>query len=305
MLLQSGGRLTLRSLKWPGGRNVAVVLSIACEAWSKGNVSAVSPMGNPLPSGIFDWNAHSYGMYGALTGVHRLGRKLSRLKIGADIFVSGMVGELFPQVVRQLRDDGHRMVAHGYAQNLFPAKLSSREDNRSIDLTTDILTSVTGERPKGWISPRATAGPETLERLASHGYRWHADALDADLPYVQGLVDGSLIAIPLGIEFNDLSHAMRFGRTPAQFVEIFDDALRGALTDAEDTVILDVLVHAHCYGRPGSAWSFEHIARRCQERDDVWLTNRNEIAEYFDLAVKSAGPDGVVISDAVSPPEFS
>jgi hypothetical protein len=113
-----------------------------------------------------------------------------------------------------------------------------------------------------------------------HGYQWHCDAIDSDLPYVQEFPEGNLVAIPLAIEFNDLSHTMRFGRTPSQFVEMFQQVIPHLIAAKDDTVILDVLVHGHCYGRPASAWAFAEIARFCADRDDLWVTTRGRIAQH-------------------------
>lgn len=269
-------------LRWPDGRNVAVVFNVAYEVWSEGNVSGVGPMGNPLPAGVFDPNADSYGRYGARAGIQRLMRVLERAGgIKANIFTSGALAEQDPVQVKAVADAGHEIVAHGYAQDLIPAKLSPEEDEEYIRRTTALLQEVTGKRPTGWISPRATAGDETIRRLIKHGYQWQGDVLDSDLPYIQIYPEGEIIAIPLTIEFNDLSHSMRFGRTPRQFVEIFEDALTNILADRDDVVILDVLAHSHCYGRPAGAWAFGEIARKCAERDDIWITTRGRIAEYF------------------------
>lgn len=269
-------------LRWPDGRNVAVVFNVAYEVWSEGNVSGVGPMGNPLPAGVFDPNADSYGRYGARAGIQRLMRVLEKAGgIKANIFTSGALAEQDPVQVKAVADAGHEIVAHGYAQDLIPAKLSPEEDEEYIRRTTALLQEVTGTRPTGWISPRATAGDETIRRLIKHGYQWQGDVLDSDLPYIQIYPEGEIIAIPLTIEFNDLSHSMRFGRTPRQFVEIFEDALTNILADRDDVVILDVLAHSHCYGRPAGAWAFGEIARKCAERDDIWITTRGRIAEYF------------------------
>jgi peptidoglycan/xylan/chitin deacetylase (PgdA/CDA1 family) len=269
-------------LRWPDGRNVAVVFNVAYEVWSEGNVSGVGPMGNPLPAGVFDPNADSYGRYGARTGIQRLMRVLEKAGgIKANVFTSGALAEQDPGQVKAIADAGHEIVAHGYAQDLIPAKLSPEEDEEYIRRTTALLQEVTGKRPTGWISPRATAGDETIRRLIKHGYQWQGDVLDSDLPYIQIYPEGEIIAIPLTIEFNDLSHSMRFGRTPRQFVEIFEDALTNILADRDDVVILDVLAHSHCYGRPAGAWAFGEIARKCAERDDIWITTRGRIAEYF------------------------
>lgn len=269
-------------LRWPEGRNVAVVLNIAYEVWSEGNVSGVGPMGNPLPAGVFDPNADSYGRYGARAGIQRLMRVLEKAGgVSANIFTSGALAEQDPAQIKAVADAGHEIVAHGYAQDLIPAKLSPEEDEDYIRRTTALLQEVTGTRPTGWISPRATAGDATFRRLIKHGYQWQGDVLDADLPYIQIYPEGEIIAIPLTIEFNDLSHSMRFGRTPRQFVEMFDDALANILADPDDVVILDVLAHCHCYGRPAGAWAFGEIARKCAERDDIWITTRGRIADHF------------------------
>ena len=272
---------TATGLRWPGGRNVAVVLNVAYEAWSDGGVSGVGPMGNPLPSGVFDSNADSYGRYGANAGVQRLLRTLDRSNVAADFFISGILAERDPGQVKAIAEAGHGVVGHGYAQDLIPAKLTSADDEKYIRSTTRLLAQATGRQPAGWVSPRATPGPDTARHLVSLGYRWQCDSLDSDLPYLQRFENGSLIAIPLTIEFNDLSHSMRFGRTPRQFIDLFEDALLHILSDTDDTVILDVLVHTHCYGRPAGAWAFGEIARKCATRDDIWLTTRGQIADHF------------------------
>jgi peptidoglycan/xylan/chitin deacetylase (PgdA/CDA1 family) len=157
-------------------------------------------MGNPLPAGIFDPNADSFGRYGASTGIRRLTRILDRVGISANIFTSGALAERDPDQLKAVAGAGHEIVAHGYGQDLVPAKLTCVQDEDSIRRTTELLAAVTGTRPQGWISPRATAGFDTIRRLVSHGFMWHADAVDSDLPYLQTFEEGSIVAVPLSIE---------------------------------------------------------------------------------------------------------
>jgi hypothetical protein len=49
---------------WPEGRQYAIFVNVAFEAWAEGKVPGVSPMGNPLPGGLFDTQARSWGEYG-------------------------------------------------------------------------------------------------------------------------------------------------------------------------------------------------------------------------------------------------
>ena len=87
------------------------------------------------------------------------------------------------------------------------------------------------------------------------------------------------------MEINDLPHSMRFGRSPRQFIEMFDDMLAGVLTSEEEAVIVDVTAHCHCYGRPGSAWAYEAIAKKTGGRGDIWVTTRDEIAAHVRKAL--------------------
>ncbi|MEV4760308.1 polysaccharide deacetylase family protein [Micromonospora sp. NPDC049559] len=237
-------------------------------------------MGNALPAGTFDSNALSWGHYGAARGIDRLLRVLDRTNVRSSVMVSGVIAERSPDVVKAIAEAGHEIVAHGYGQEIVPAGLEPEADRENIARTTELLTAATGVRPTGWISPRGTPGPDTARFLLAAGYDWQGDVFDDDRPYLQVFEDGDLVGIPLTMEVNDLPHAMRYGRSPRQFVEIFDDLLAAALADEEEAVMIDVTAHAHCYGRPAGAWAYETIARETRGRDDVWLATRAELAGY-------------------------
>jgi peptidoglycan/xylan/chitin deacetylase (PgdA/CDA1 family) len=266
--------------RWPGGRQVAVVFNVAFEAWSDGKAPGIGPMGNALPAGTFDSNALMWGHYGAARGMDRLLRVLARADVRSSVMVSGVLAERAARLVKAVAEAGHEIVAHGYAQEIVPAGLSTEADRANIALTTELLRQATGIRPVGWISPRGTPGADTAQLLLDAGYCWQGDVFDDDRPYLQEFAGGRLVGIPLTMEINDLPHAMRFGRSPRQFVENFDDLLAAALADGDEAVMIDVTAHAHCYGRPAGAWAFEAIAGKVRARDDVWLVTRAEIAEY-------------------------
>jgi peptidoglycan/xylan/chitin deacetylase (PgdA/CDA1 family) len=271
---------TSPNLRWPDGRHVAVVFNVAYEAWSEGVTSGVGPMGNVLAGGVFDPNADSYGRYNANVGTRRLLMLLDEAGVKANVFASGVLADEDPEQVRAFAADGHEIVGHGYTQDLLTPLLSPEENEDSITRSTEALTKALGRRPLGWISPRATSGEATQRLLAKHGYQWQCDVIDRDMPYIQKFPEGDLLAIPLAPEFNDLSHAMRFGRTPQEFVEMFQHALRHLIAAKDDPVIVDILVHGHCFGRPSNAWAVKEIADYCARRDAIWVTTRGRIAEH-------------------------
>jgi Polysaccharide deacetylase len=279
-----------RAFRWPGGRHVAVVLNVAYEGWSDGKAPGIGPMGNPLPAGAFDTNALSWGSYGATRGIERLLRALERTKRRASVMVSGVFGERTPATVRAIVQAGHELVAHCYAQDVIPAQLAPDAVRIDIERTTAALEAASGERPRGWISPRGTPSAESARLLADANYAWQGDVFDDDRPYLQifeGRAPGAdrIVAIPLTMEINDLPHAMRFGRSPRQYVELFDEALAQLRKDSDEAVMLDVTAHAHVYGRPAGTWAFEAIAAKAGDHDDVWLATRAEIAAHVRQAL--------------------
>jgi len=108
---------------------------------------------------------------------------------------------------------------------------------------------------------------------------WQGDVFDDDRPYLQTLDQGRLVAIPLVMDINDLPHAMRFGRSPRQYVEMFDDLLGHALVGESEALMIDVTVHGHVFGHPAGAWALETIGRKVKGRDDVYVARKDEIAQ--------------------------
>ncbi|HWM83469.1 MAG TPA: polysaccharide deacetylase family protein [Pseudolabrys sp.] len=274
--------------RWPGGRKVAVIFNIAFERWSDGKAPPLGPMGNPLPAGTFDTNALSWGRYGSVRGADRLLRVLARAGIRSSVMTSGAFAESAPQLVRRIAEEGHEIVAHAYAQDVIPAKLTSDEVRFDIEKTTQALAAAAGVPIRGWISPRGTPHVDSARHLLAAGYDWHGDVFDDDRPYMQDFANGSLVAIPLTMEVNDLPHAMRYGRSPRQFVELFEDTLAAALAGNEPLVV-DVTAHCHCYGHSAGAHAYETIAGKAKACDGVWVARRDEVAAHVRATMPVVG----------------
>lgn len=265
---------------WPENSRLAVNLNIAYEMWTPGGCSSVNPMGNVLSGGRIDPNADSYGRYNANAGAGRLLDIAERHGVAASVFTSGRVAEHHADELKRRSAFGHDIIGHSYGQDMLFPYLTEDEAEDNIATSTRLIEQATGQRPRGWISPRITSDVAVQHRLARHGYQWHGDALDDDVPYLQQFDDSEILAIPFTIDFNDLPHAMRFGRTPEQFVEMFNLTVDKLLASNRETLILDVIVHGHCYGRPAGAWAFEDIVRRCVDQPGLWVTTRGQIFDY-------------------------
>jgi Polysaccharide deacetylase len=258
---------------WPDGKKLALFVNVAFEAWSPGTAPGVSPMGNPLPPGLLDTAAESWGRFGYRRGIWRLLDTLDRLGTPATVMVSGVLTELAPDAVRAVIAGGHEVCGHGWVQEQLPAHLTLDAEAAMIDRSLRALGAA-GAQVSGWISPRCTPSPATFDLLRSHGLSWTGDVFDDDRPYLLPGAGNPLVAIPLTMETNDLPLVMKHGHTPDSFRATFAQALQAALDSPHPALHLDITAHAHVGGRVGMAAAFERAIADAASDPRVWIGTR-------------------------------
>ncbi|SEH69595.1 polysaccharide deacetylase family protein [Tardiphaga sp. OK245] len=269
--------------RWPNGARIGIVFNLAYEAWSPGKAPGIGPMGNVLQPGFFDTNAHSWASYGAVRGIQRLTRIAAANDVKTSIMVNGVLAETHPTVLKELHAAGHEIVAHSYGMDVIPVYFDEAGERANIRRTGDLIAAVTGERPKGWISPRGTGSPISPKLLAEEGYVWFGDCNDDDLPSIITQKDAPeqrIVGIPLTMDVNDLPHSIRYGNAPATLIDQFRAILDNANQADAAPFMLDVTAHTHVFGRPAGAWVYDAMIKLARKRDDVWIGTRMEIAEY-------------------------
>jgi peptidoglycan/xylan/chitin deacetylase (PgdA/CDA1 family) len=276
-----------KSFRWPGGHRIAIFFNIAFEAWSDGKGPGIGPMGNPLPAGHFDTNALSFGTYGPVRGIWRLLDSLAHHKLKAGVMVSGVLAERYPETVKAIAAAGHDVIAHAYGQEIIPVMLAEAAEREHIAKVTQLLTKAAGSVPKGWMSPRATPSPTSARLLAEAGYLWHGDAMDDDLPYIQEFSGRRIVAMPFTIEVNDMPLYMRYGDPPSQYVEMFERTLTRLRQREKGAVLLDATAHAHVFGRPLGAWSYEAVMKIAKRTSGVWIGTRTAAVKHVRESLSS------------------
>lgn len=265
---------------WPENKKLAVFVNIAYEQWAPDAAPGVSPMGNPLPEGIPDTQARSWGRYGRV-GMQRLLEILEHHGIPATVMASGSFAEDTPDVLRRAVAQGHEICGHSSYQNVLPALLSADEERTMVRGCHEALTRATGVAPTGWISPRGTPSASTPEILADLGYTWFGDCFDTDHGEVVTYGAESLVHLPLTMEVNDLPMVMKHGAGPGDYVKAVKEHLRGHLRYADGTTHLDITVHAHVGGRPGYAAAFDDALSLITEHQDLWIATRRDAAQLI------------------------
>jgi peptidoglycan/xylan/chitin deacetylase (PgdA/CDA1 family) len=269
--------VTVAQAGWPGGKKVALLITVAVELWSPGHRPSYAPMatGWPLPPAE-DTHSESWAEYGVTTGAWRLLDILRAHRLPAAFGISGLVADRFPDVVQAVHEAGHEIAAHSYAQDVIAAQLDPEAERDNILRCTEMLTALTGTRPAGWMSPRATGSAHTPELLAEAGYTWMRDRNDHDLPQVISTASGPLVSIM----HSDLSDVRSAPNGPRAYRDVHQDLLDHLLS-GPGPAVFPLTVHAHVGGRPYLAGMvgqiLDHIVRA---GDDVWPATHQQVAEH-------------------------
>lgn len=209
---------------------------------------------NPLRAGIKDNFVISWARYGGKTGVWRLMELCQRYQIRSTVVISALAAERYPEAAKELARQGHELAGHSWAQNIYSCYLDREQERENIARATSTLERISGQRPKGWLSPRATASDNTLELLAEQGYLWHGDYADDDLPYTVAVKGRKMVAIPYLSEYNDIDLYLRNGNDPMNYLRFFKNAFDFLYREGETSPkMLNASFHCHIFGRPFGA----------------------------------------------------
>ncbi|MBK8062880.1 MAG: polysaccharide deacetylase family protein [Betaproteobacteria bacterium] len=275
-----------RDFRWPGGKRVAVIFNIAYEAWSDGQAPGIGPMGNVLKPGFFDTNAHSWATFGAVRGIQRLLDIVDRQGVKASVMTNGVLAERYPASIADIVKRGHELIAHSWGMDVIPAYFNEADEAKNIERTQQALSKAGGGVSRGWISPRGTGSLATPRLLAEAGFLHHGDCNDDDRPYVTEVAGRRIVGIPLTMDINDLPFCVRYGRSPGELIQTFEDTLKAYRERESVPLMLDVTAHTHVFGRPSGGWVYEAIVERVKRHDDVWICTRMEMAEHVLASVK-------------------
>ncbi len=272
------------------------MITVALELWSEGKWPVYAPMAAswPLP-GAYCAHSISWSEYGVTTGVWRLLDILAARGTPATFGISGSVADRFPDAVRAVSAGGHEIGAHSYTQDLIPVLLDIEAERANIVRCADIFEELTGSRPVGWMSPRASGTIHTPDLLAQAGYLWSGDYSGRELPYVRETSHGPLVCL-MHSDFTDVRGAMA---GPRAYRDVHVDLL-DHLRRSPDPGILNITVHAHVGGRPFLADMFDQILAAVQlAGDDVWVATRRQICEHV---LRQGGPGRCADADPARAP---
>jgi peptidoglycan/xylan/chitin deacetylase (PgdA/CDA1 family) len=263
-------------------RPLALSVNVMLEGWADESAPGIGPMGNPLRAGVLDLQARSWAAYGPKVGAWRILDALAQAGASAVFYVSGILAERYPDLMKAIVAAGHDIAAHSWAQNIVPAYQSEAEEAEDLQRCVAAIEAASGRRPNGWLSPRCTPSLSTSGLLAKSGFLWHADTFDSDTPYLLDTAQGRILAMPFTMEVNDMPLYIRYGCEPEAFTRILERLLSRWPELGPRPACLDITVHAHVFGRPYGIIELTDSLRLARRHEaTAWLTNHRELTRLF------------------------
>src|SRR5262249_825324 len=106
----------------------------------------------------------SRGVFGAQTGGPRVVGVFKRCGIKTTSGVTGHSMESLPGAGEMMIDAGHEIGIHGYTHEN-PLAMSREQESEVLDRTYEVIKSMSGKAPVGYMAPWWELSPNTVELL--------------------------------------------------------------------------------------------------------------------------------------------
>ncbi|GAA3689955.1 allantoinase PuuE [Gordonia hankookensis] len=280
--------------QWPGGARIAVQFVLNYEEGSENNVlesdsgseTFLSEMVGAQSFPNRHMSMESLYEYGSRAGVWRILRTFSRRQLPLTIFAVAQAMARNPEAAAAFVERGDEIACHGYRWLSYQL-VGPAVEREHMQAGIDLLTEITGQRPRGWYTGRDSPNTRRLV-VEQGGFVYDSDSYADDLPYwvkvprADSVVDH--LVVPYTLDTND----MRFA-SPGGFPS--GDQFFAHLRDAFDVLyaegvagapkMLSIGLHCRIAGRPARLAALERFLDHVQAHDDVWITRRIDIAEHW------------------------
>ena len=278
--------------KWPGGAKVCVQFVVNYEEGGENNIQhgdAASEaflseiVGAAAWAGQRHWNMESIYEYGARAGFWRLWRLFTARGIPATVYGVAHALMRSPDQVQAMKEAGWEIASHGL--KWIEYKDYAKEDERAhLMEAIRIHTQVTGERPLGWYTGRASMQSAELV-MEEGGFLYSSDAYADDLPYWVKGPKGPHLIIPYTLDANDMRFATPQGfNSGDQFYAYLKDSFDVLMEEgrAGFPKMMSVGLHCRLVGRPGRAAALARFMDYVKGfGDEAWCATRLDIARHW------------------------
>ena len=253
----------------------------------------------------------SRGLFAGEVASPRMLKLFDKYGIKTTWFIPGHSVETFPAQMKEVVDAGHEVGVHGYSHEN-PIAMTREQEEAILDKCIDLLGTLSGRRPTGYVAPWWEFSNVTNELLLERGIKYDHSLMHDDFhPYyvrvgdswtkidysrhpdtwMKPLVRGEetdLIEIPASWHLDDLPPLLFIKKAPnshgfvnprdleQMWMDQFDYVYR-----EHDYAVFTMTVHPDVSGRPHVLLMHERIIEYINSHEGVrWMTF-DEIADDF------------------------
>ncbi len=285
--------------RWPGGARIAVQFVLNYEEGGENNPLHGDPTSETFLSELITAQAYenrhmtmeSMYEYGSRVGVWRILREFESRGLPLTVFGIGMALQRYPELLDVFIKNGYEIANHGlrwiHYQNLPEAT-----ERRHIDIGTRVIKELTGGAwPQGWYTGRDS--PNTRRLVADQGgYLYDSDYYGDDLPFWTEVTrtDGSVVphlVVPYSLDTNDMRFVQTQGfNTGDHFFTYLRDSFDALYAEGDPAGLdrpkmMSIGMHCRLLGKPGRIGSLRRFLDHIQQRPDVWVCRRIDIARHW------------------------
>jgi peptidoglycan/xylan/chitin deacetylase (PgdA/CDA1 family) len=266
-----------KKVKWPGGAQVAVMLTFDFDAetlWL-----ARDPENARRPGTL------SQGTYGAKVGVPKILEVLEDFGLKATFFVPGWTAEHHTGRTEMIVKGGHEVAHHSYSHSWIHPDFPDQEVEE-MERGLEALKRTVGVVPRGYRSPAGESSDNMVRLLHKHGFLYDSSLLDDVVPYRLQLPDGGPgpIELPWHWSTDDAPHALFAIKSPrpifpnSHILQVFQDEFREIYRWGG---LFNLVMHPQVTGRPSRIALLREMIAWIQRFPNVWFATGIEVAEAW------------------------
>ena len=266
---------------WPDGKRLAFYVGMNIEVFAYGAGIGADPVNPASPP---THRNYAWRDYGNRVGIWNLFDLFDQMKLPMSCLVNSCLYDTYPEIFERIRARGDAVVGHGRTNAEFQRGMWEEDERRLIADATETIERHEGHKPKGWLGPGVSETNVTPDLLKEAGYSYVLDWPCDDQPIWMETRAGQILAVPYPFELNDIGQAVFRHQTPREFADMMVDQFDEMVRQSVDRpLVCCVSLHSYIASQPFRLAplrkALKHIVEH-QDRDRVWFTNSDEIADY-------------------------
>jgi hypothetical protein len=227
-----------------------------------------------------DYRHYTSRDYGTRIGFYRLLDAFAAAGAIVSVACNAAIAERYPQVIADIVDARHEVIAHSTDMNGTIATGLPEEDERTLIKTSlDTLERVAGTRPRGWLSIARSESWNTPDLLKQAGLDYVCDWVNDELPW---RFANGLINLPLNHELSDRQIITVQQQSAESYAEQLGDAHSFLVREAREYRsgrLLPIHLTPYITGLPYRIGAVEPLLADLAGRPDTWFATGSQICD--------------------------